>query len=937
MTESKRLKLKYCLIGSEAVGKTSFSRNLDSKPFEDGYNPTIGVELLIYLSSFDGQDIKYQIWDTSGKEINNTLVKEYCKNSNGILAFYDITKKETFENLKETIQSLKSVINEKTSVIIIGNKKDLEEQRQVTREEVEEFCRENKYLFNEISVKESLSSVGDTINKITSHSMRNVDLFNIESFTARSFTLSLPRLVNENTSALSTARTHRIDAMSNSVLISNTNIYNRLSEVETRKFIADLIDQIKMLKSDVDKKDRLILKLSNTRDPKSSRFEEASEFDRFLSIERNAFNTVKKEIELKYETAFNQLNEEKAKVIVKEETIKNLKIDSETLREEITTLNKIIEEKCTKISQLEGDLCNYENVSAKSNITINALQIDNKELQAKVLELESNIRKVQCEKEEIEFFLKTSNEKIKSITDSIETSSVENFDTILIRLKELKTESLISKGKFSEITEKYTFVQTENNLKKQTILELKEEIRSLEKQILEYKISIEQHKTEKDAAVSSKEIIEKELEILKQKALNTHDVWLSTTKNLDTKEQQIIEFETNVKNLESNLSHQTAEFQLFLDEVAKLLSDDYFKVEATKHEIKEKIKLLMLSSKHRGVMIATLEEKLQIQSEQLEIELDEKSSLKQIRQSTQNFVRDLEDKIVNLENLLSEQKLLNETLSSERAKVLKCIESLSNSYELPTDIITIPTLDKCLEIVLYKIETKKRPVEIINIDKTSFEAKINSLHEQLTNKDIHLDLLRKKLTDLEEEKLGRSEIRTEYDNLVKINKRLNIKVERLSEELASFKSENANLKSYLVDINDLKFDITNKESEMAKMRLKIAELESACDGYVLKIGSIRDDYDLTKSQLDKTVVSSDSTIKALSSELRSLKIDYEKTKSREHQLLDFRNVVAKKVGLECNSLRVPDFEIIARIEFFVRDRIHLIDHQPTIITNIPSF
>ncbi|RNA35471.1 ras-related Rab-2A [Brachionus plicatilis] len=258
----QRLKVKYCLVGSESVGKTCFARQLDSKQFDEEYNPTIGVELLIYLSSFDGIEIKYQIWDSSGKENNSNLVNEYCKTSSGILAFYDISSENSFINLKTKIEMIKSLIDSNSSVIIIGNKTDLEDQREVSKEDAELFAKENNFLFTEISLKYSTNAAQETIKKITENVMRKIDLLNGDNFTSRSFLL--PRLVNESAS-MNTARSQRIDAMSNSVLVSSTNIANRLSEIENRKFIADLIDQMKMLKADNEKKDRLIGRLSSLR------------------------------------------------------------------------------------------------------------------------------------------------------------------------------------------------------------------------------------------------------------------------------------------------------------------------------------------------------------------------------------------------------------------------------------------------------------------------------------------------------------------------------------------------------------------------------------------------------------------------------------------------------------------------------------------------
>ena len=86
---------------------------------------------------------------------------------------------------------------------------------------------------------------------------------------------------------------------------------------------------------------------------------------------------------------------------------------------------------------------------------------------------------------------------------------------------------------------------------------------------------------------------------------------------------------------------------------------------------------------------------------------------------------------------------------------------------------------------------------------TSFEQKYHSLTEQLSNKDTHLDILRRKIAQLEECKAGRSEIKKEIDEQSSLNKKLAIKAERLSAELTSLKNQNIELKAKILDIEHM--------------------------------------------------------------------------------------------------------------------------------------
>lgn len=93
------------------------------------------------------------------------------------------------------------------------------------------------------------------------------------------------------------------------------------------------------------------------------------------------------------------------------------------------------------------------------------------------------------------------------------------------------------------------------------------------------------------------------MEELKEKTNNTQQIWLSVNQKLEIEEKKCGEHELKLKKFEKSLFQQQAEFKDFIEELASLLSDNFFKVESTKHDIREKVKLLMLSSKHRGLVI----------------------------------------------------------------------------------------------------------------------------------------------------------------------------------------------------------------------------------------------------------------------------------------------------------------------------------------------
>ena len=110
---------------------------------------TIGVDFKTKEVNYKDVKIKLFIWDTVGQERFSNIAKFYARNADGIMYVYDITQQQTFENLKAWIERSESWA-QGFKKIIIGNKCDLEKERQVQKNKVSEFCE--KYQISEIQV-----------------------------------------------------------------------------------------------------------------------------------------------------------------------------------------------------------------------------------------------------------------------------------------------------------------------------------------------------------------------------------------------------------------------------------------------------------------------------------------------------------------------------------------------------------------------------------------------------------------------------------------------------------------------------------------------------------------------------------------------------------------------------------------------------------------
>ena len=105
----------------------------------------------------DNQNVKLQIWDTAGQERFRTLTASYYRGAHGIIIVYDVTDRETFENVRQWMHEIERFANDTVCKVLVGNKSDLEDRRKVAREEGEELARHYGIPFLETSAKNNRS------------------------------------------------------------------------------------------------------------------------------------------------------------------------------------------------------------------------------------------------------------------------------------------------------------------------------------------------------------------------------------------------------------------------------------------------------------------------------------------------------------------------------------------------------------------------------------------------------------------------------------------------------------------------------------------------------------------------------------------------------------------------------------------------------------
>ena len=151
---------RLCLLGDSFVGKTSILTRYSDGVIQNKYISTIGVDFKVITLQLDNIITKIHIWDTAGQERFKSIAVNYFKSSHGFIFVYDITNKDSFDNINNWIDL--AFQNNQNSVVnfLIGNKSDLENDRKISIEEGKNFAEEKKFIFLETSAMN-----GDNIDK----------------------------------------------------------------------------------------------------------------------------------------------------------------------------------------------------------------------------------------------------------------------------------------------------------------------------------------------------------------------------------------------------------------------------------------------------------------------------------------------------------------------------------------------------------------------------------------------------------------------------------------------------------------------------------------------------------------------------------------------------------------------------------------------------
>ncbi|CBZ50779.1 rab22a, member RAS oncogene family, related [Neospora caninum Liverpool] len=158
----KTLHFKLVLLGDTSVGKSCLVVRFAKDEFYEYQESTIGAAFMTQSVDLGSCIVKFEIWDTAGQERYRSLAPMYYRGAAAAVVVYDISNRDSFQGAKSWVQELQTV-NDRSNVVIAlaGNKEDLGAERQVPKQEAQQYADEHGILFIETSAK-----TGHNVNEL---------------------------------------------------------------------------------------------------------------------------------------------------------------------------------------------------------------------------------------------------------------------------------------------------------------------------------------------------------------------------------------------------------------------------------------------------------------------------------------------------------------------------------------------------------------------------------------------------------------------------------------------------------------------------------------------------------------------------------------------------------------------------------------------------
>ncbi|EFA02357.2 coiled-coil domain-containing protein 170 isoform X2 [Tribolium castaneum] len=621
----------------------------------------------------------------------------------------------------------------------------------------------------------------------------------------------------------------------------------------------------------------------------------------------------------------SELSEMKSQLRSRDQRCIDLQVEADQLREQAARQNAIIASLKKRVHELEERERNLFAAQGRNEIAIQTLQRDNRYHEDKTKELEKKVRALELD-------LNSEEQKKESarlqLQDLIRRLSVA-LGLDLAESTHLTPESIVHKA--SELVQETSRLRNRSNNVQDSLASTELDLRTcresldrtladkecLQRQSAAQVLEIDRLRQEKESLEIQQRVLERDLNEVKEKLAFSNRSLGSASGNIAQQESAICQLRDELKIREEKIQRLQSEHRHTLESFSILLSTPSRFVDSLESAIKDRIRDILTDNKDKETQIEALKDKLNHESQQL----TRQSSL---YDQANSRIRALEDEKNHLEARLhkadaeiSAMELSRDGLKRDKTTFMNFLDRLAralNMDEISHDI----GVDLHTESLLLRAEQLSRLESDKLVDKTALvyqlQRRVRNLREQVQRKDLHLDLLRRKLALQEDNIKTKCLLQNERDEANMRVKKLVKQVDRLQMQLSDAKSQIRDLNSQLAEAADYKITALERGRKIEDLQKRLIESETLRTKYNRKVTLLKDQVRQTGDTIEQERNISEHSLQLLRDELARVKDELSEVQRREAQLQSFKASIAKILGV---ALPMPDYELISRLQKLV--------------------
>ncbi|XP_040454970.1 coiled-coil domain-containing protein 170 isoform X1 [Falco naumanni] len=637
-------------------------------------------------------------------------------------------------------------------------------------------------------------------------------------------------------------------------------------------------------------------------------------------------------LSVKYDCAQSELLELKSRMVSKEASFQELKVEAESYKENNARHMSCLLSLQTRIQEMEEEARVLTTSKNQAELTAQVASKENWELKEELHELNAKLNKNlnECKESttQVSKIRRKYEELLTQLSGFLDTDIREKEkpqEHLMSKVSEICKENLTLKDQVAALQEAINTHEMESRANRETIMRLVSEVTKEQKKAAGYYQDMEKLSKDLDSAIIGKRSLEMEIRSLQDK-LSTNQ------KDLDTSKRELHNVKKSFSELDGSLKSsreeaRTAQSSLvaFKEQIATLLSGGSALVKPSEKAILERIQEINCKEESKEIMVSQLETQIAKLTEALENQTRLHQEALERSRKAEKCSETFQDQLKHLEEELLSVDLMQDGLKLEKQKYLKFLEQLNEKMKLDSLVVEVG-FDMNAAAILARIEQLvKLEGDAVIENKTmaySLRRKLKSQKEKLESNELHMNLLRQKIAHLEEEKQVRTALAVERDEANLAVRKLHKMIERLQKQLDLAREKNTDLKAKLSETSELKIKTLEQNRTIEELSKSQGKLERMKEKAEKQLTSVKSELLLKERKATEDKEKNKNMLEAVTSEMKVLKTTLAELAKRERQLADFREVVSRMLGLNIASLALPDYEIITHLEGLIHAHQH---------------